>query len=170
MKKNFTTGSLVIGLFEIFWGMIGTLFLLLAFIQIYGLYEVPRIIQDVSTYKYKVAVMGKLSLFWALPYFCMLLVGVGMFLRREWSRKLTLRIIPFVMLISFPLFFTDYYVVVKKIKIMYDFSNILEVNGSFWPMFFKCTRPWLVYIASILFFNIVLRRYLTLSGIKETFK
>lgn len=170
-SKKDVAAIFIIALSELFLGFIGVCIFASALVALSGLALPSDLITElVSSRLYKAGVTAKLSLAWAVMYIGLFPIGVGMLVRKEWARVATRRILPLCLLITFPLFFPGFWIIVEKLRIQYILGKAIQLEHAFWLYFFKDIQPWLIFAASMLSLSFLVRKYLQEPPVKALFK
>tara|TARA_B100000315_G_scaffold180840_1_gene169652 strand:+ start:30 stop:542 length:513 start_codon:yes stop_codon:yes gene_type:complete len=169
MSDKKAPGIIILGLGQILISLLGGFFLISALKDIFDINTIQRNLIDLTLIRAREAGLNKIYFFWPVLYISMGPLGIGMLLRRKWAHFLSQIFIPLVILSSFPFIFVDCRVKLSTLQIAYSFSEILETQSEFLPLFFKVTTPWYTFITLGFTANYFLRKYLNSQEIKNRF-
>jgi uncharacterized membrane protein YwzB len=169
-KEKTAFGITVIAAFEAFFGLAAICMLVSAVLDILKLPVPSGLATEIVIDRVRASGISHLPLLvWSLIYFAVFAVSVGMFVRKEWARRLTLIILPIAIAMLFPFFFPDYSITAEKMRILFQLSRVTNTGKEFFSSFLEVISSWWAFVIFFIGLWVILQKYLSDKKIRDFF-
>ena len=169
-KDEVAVGVTIIAAFEVFFGLAGVCMLVSAVLDILGLPVPVGLITEIIIERIRASGLSGIALLgWSLIYLAVSAVGIGMFVHKEWARRLTLVCVPLAVIMLFPFFFPNYTITAKKLHILFLLGRAMQAKGMFLTYLLEVASAWWVFVIFFISLWVILQKYLSDPKIKKFF-